>query len=110
MIISLGIAYFMNVRTQFFLILSLNSAYRGEDSRYAREQNVGTYTSNDTSDFRPLACEPETGKRTELNVPFRNNYPRRHWSASNKFDAFVQMLPTWLLDVWKQIFVKWHKK
>ena len=25
-------------------------------------------------------------------------------------DAFVQMPPSWLLDVWKQIFVKWHKK
>ena len=29
------------------------------------------YVSNDTTDFRPLTCEPETGKRTELNVPFR---------------------------------------
>ena len=27
--------------------------------------------SNDTTDFRPLSCEPETGKRAEIKVPFR---------------------------------------
>ena len=41
------------------------------------------------TDFRPLTCEPETGKTTELNVPFRKSFPRRHWSASKSFDAFV---------------------
>ena len=29
------------------------------------------YVSNDTTDFRLLPCEPETGKRTEMNKPFR---------------------------------------
>ena len=33
------------------------------------------YVSNDTTDFRPLTREPETGKRTELNVPFRKKLP-----------------------------------
>ena len=32
--------------------------------------------SKDTTDFRPLTCQPETGKRTELNVPFRKKLPR----------------------------------
>ena len=32
--------------------------------------------SNDTTDFRPLTCKPETGKRTELNVPFRKKLPK----------------------------------
>ena len=32
--------------------------------------------SNNTTDFRPLTCEPETGKRTELNVPFRKKLPK----------------------------------
>ena len=34
------------------------------------------YVSNDTTDFRPLTCEPETGKRTELNLPFRKKLPK----------------------------------
>ena len=32
--------------------------------------------SNDTTDFRLLLCEPETGKRTEINVPFRKKLPK----------------------------------
>ena len=60
------------------------------------------------TDIRPLTCEPDAGKRTELNV--LKSCPRHHWSASKTFDAFVQMPPTWLLDVWKQIFVKGLKK
>ena len=40
---------------------------------------------------------------------FEKIYARPHWSASKTFDAFVQMPPTSLFDVWKQIFVKWHK-
>ena len=34
------------------------------------------YLSNDITDFRPLPCEPETGKRPELNVPFRKKLPK----------------------------------
>ena len=34
------------------------------------------YVSNDTTDFRPLTCEPETGKRTEINVPHRKKLPK----------------------------------
>ena len=34
------------------------------------------YVSNNTTDFHPLTCEAETGKRTELNVPFRKELPR----------------------------------
>ena len=34
------------------------------------------YVSNDTTDFLPLTCEPETGKRNELNVPFRKKLPK----------------------------------
>ena len=34
------------------------------------------YVSNDTTDFRPLTCEPETVKRTELYVPFRKKLPK----------------------------------
>ena len=29
---------------------------------------LSLYVSNDTTDFHPLTCKPETGKRTELNV------------------------------------------
>ena len=32
--------------------------------------------SNDTTGFRPLTCEPDTGKRSELNVPFRKELPK----------------------------------
>ena len=32
--------------------------------------------SNDITDFHSLTCEPETGKRTELNVPFRKKLPK----------------------------------
>ena len=32
--------------------------------------------SNDTTGFRPLFCEPDTGKRIELNVPFRKELPK----------------------------------
>ena len=32
--------------------------------------------SNDNTDFRPLTCEPETGKRIELNRPFRKKLPK----------------------------------
>ena len=108
------------------------SAYRGKDSSYALEQNVGpttagdqesdwlysqkislrqlgkfpktsklnysgnplfllqpfngfsneqssvtvSFVSNDTTDFRSLSCEPDTGKTTELNVPFRKELPK----------------------------------
>ena len=34
------------------------------------------YMSNDTTYFRPLTCQPATGKRTELNVPFRKKLPK----------------------------------
>ena len=34
------------------------------------------YVSNDTRDFRPLTCESETGKITELNVPFCKKLPK----------------------------------
>ena len=41
---------------------------------------------------------------------FEKEYPRRHWLASNTFDAFVQMHPACLLDVWKRIFVRTAQK
>ena len=34
------------------------------------------YVSNDITDFRLLTCEPETGKKTELNMPFRKELPK----------------------------------
>ena len=37
---------------------------------------IPLYVSNDTTYFRPLTCEPETDKRTELSVPFRKELPK----------------------------------
>ena len=34
------------------------------------------YASNDTTNFHLPTCEPETGKRTALNVPFRKELPK----------------------------------
>ena len=51
------------------------------------------YVSNDTTVFRPLTCEPETGKELNSICHFEKSYRRRHWSASKTFNAFVQMPP-----------------
>ena len=54
-------------------------------------------------------CKPETVKKSWIQCAISKRVKRRHWSATKTFDAFVWMIPTWLLDMRKCFIRKCHK-
>ena len=61
--------------------------------------------SNDLTGFRLLTCESETGKRTELNVPFRCVCPDANHMITRCFETGLRKMAQKITDI-----VQPHKK